>query len=264
MKKFLSTKERTHIDLAAVHGENSLDAASESDPRLHVRCNNLAMSLHRRLQAGFSSSMLDDITRAIGLLERASKLAGDGSASSSGYLNNIGLARLSKIESFGDSDGTGVEKAIKEFSTALTLVRSTSPLSGGIMLNLARTWRRKYEQDDSKIDDDIKKAIAFAQGAVNSPSASLKTRIKAGYLGGLWATQIARCNEDRQQAAQLLRAAANLIPLLSPRHMALKDRIRNLAEFNAMDITADAVAAALDAGSSGEIALQLLESSWEI
>jgi len=30
MKKFLSTKERTHIDLAAVHGENSLDAASES------------------------------------------------------------------------------------------------------------------------------------------------------------------------------------------------------------------------------------------
>ncbi|KID81133.1 TPR Domain containing protein [Metarhizium guizhouense ARSEF 977] len=261
MKKYCSTKEKDDINSAIHHGEKALEFASELDPRLPVRCNNLAVSLQCKFSAGFDSpSQLTNITRAIELFEKASILAGKGSAAHPGYLNNLGLARLSSVKLLGDLDETGVQKTIDDFSKALSLVEDKGPLSGGILLNLAQAWRMKYEQDGLKKEVDLRAAIGYAERAVNTPLASLTTRIKAGYMGGIWITQIRRDNEDRQRAAQMLGVAASLFPLLSPRDMTLRDEMRNLSELNALNVTADAVAAGLDAGFCILYTLQNLET----
>ncbi|KAK0666653.1 TPR domain-containing protein [Cercophora samala] len=266
MKRFILKNGRNDLREAIRHGQDAVELASDNDPRLHVRYNNLAVSLQAEAFAFGEANGSDGMTRAIELYAMASKLAGRASAAYPGYQNNTGLARIYKVKNYGDPEGIELQGAIDELSEALPLAQGEGPLYGGILLNLAQAWHIKFELDLDEVF--LKQAIAYSRETLETTAATVAMRIVGAYHAGIWTLQIAQGREDQQKAAELLREAARLLPLLSPTDMALHDRVRNLAEFNTMDITADAVAATLDVNDKDEAmcleAFQLFEAGRRI
>ncbi|PNP73796.1 hypothetical protein FNYG_12986 [Fusarium nygamai] len=276
MKKFMlrrqgrdmlqgSVNSRNDVNAAIWHGKESLRLASDDDPKLHVRYNNLAVSLQLKVSTGLvEENGPEELCKAVEIFSKASDMVGSSSAAYPGYLNNLAQARIILAKQFGDPEDTEVQKAIDELSQALTLVQGKVHLRGGILLNLAQAWRIKYEQECEQSEDILRTAIRFSQEALETKSTSLPIRIIGGYHAGIWLLQVSQTSEDRERAAKTLREAAGLLPLLSPRDIDLHDRVRNLAEFNAMDITADAVAAIMDIENNTETrckeALELFEA----
>ena len=263
LKRFQTTGASNDIRKAVQHGQTAISLASDQDPRLYVRYNNLAASLQSKVYSGFGEGNgSEEIARAVDLYTTASKLAGKNSAAYPGYLNNSGLACIEKVKNNGGPDDFELPNAIEELSEALPLAQGEGPLRAGILLNLAQVWRTKFEQDSDLTS--LTTAIAYSQKILETEGATLATKIVGAYHAGIWTLQRGQDKESYRRAAMLLRKATNLLSLLSPTDMALRDRVRDLTEFNAMDITADAVAAALEVDAEDEAscreALQLFEA----
>lgn len=250
---------RKYLDKAVHHGKQALTECSSQDPRIRVRQNNLAIALRSRAVDFFDNSGTSDIDDAITLLKCASSGAGELNAEHPGYLHNLGLVRICKVQILGDETGNELQAALEDLTKAASLAGQDSPLAGGIMLSLSEAWRMQYDQGGQ--ERDLRTAISYAERAATCHSATFGVRIRAAYFGGIWATQVAKNEEHRLQAARLLREAADLLPFLSPRDMTLSDQQRSLVRFNAKGISADSVASVLDADQTPMAALSLLETS---
>ncbi|ENH75579.1 hypothetical protein FOC1_g10005553 [Fusarium oxysporum f. sp. cubense race 1] len=237
--RYLRTEDIADIDEAIDCAKRSLDLAPDNPERLY----NLAIKLGDRFSR---IEDLDDVDEAIELERKALNIMPLGHIERSDYLNILGNQLGDRYEYTGDLDD--LEEAIRNTEEALSLMSEDHPLRAAWLNSLAKYYLNLFTTTGD--EHVLEQSIIHYELALHHEMSATEDRIAAGQA-------ILSNSSDSQQLYDTAKLAVSLIPkLVSWSH---ENHDRQYVLGKVVGLASDAAAAALQAGQSPMIALQLLE-----
>ncbi|KAF5602530.1 hypothetical protein FPCIR_1871 [Fusarium pseudocircinatum] len=237
--KYLRTNDVADIDEAIYCARKSLDLEPEKPERLY----NLAIKLGDRFSR---TEDLDDVDEAIELERKALSIMPVDHSERADYLNILGNQLGDRYKHTGDLDD--LEEAIRSAEEALSLTPEDHALRAAWLNSLGNHYLNLYTETGDEYDLD--QSITNYERALRHETSATEDRIKAGQA-------ILSNSSDSQQLYDTAKVAVSLIPKLVSWSHENQDRQYVLSQV--VGLASDAAAAALQAGQSPMIALQLLE-----
>jgi CHAT domain-containing protein len=237
--RYLRTEDIADIDEAIECARKSLNLEPENPERLY----NLAIKLGDRFSR---TEDLDDVDEAIELEKRAIKIMPLDHSERADYLNILGNQLGDRYEHTGDF--SDLEEAIRNAEEALSLMSEDHPLRAAWLNSLASYFLDLYTTTGD--EHDLEESITNYELALNHEMSATEDRITAGQA-------ILSNSSDNQRLYDTAKLAVSLIPKLVSWSHENQDRQYVLGKV--VGLASDAAAAALQAGQSPMIALQLLE-----
>ncbi|OJJ69545.1 hypothetical protein ASPBRDRAFT_130524 [Aspergillus brasiliensis CBS 101740] len=244
--RFEKTGDPSDIDQAIDFASLAVDSTPREDVSYALRAQSLASLLNGRYHL---SGELEDINRAIDVLQ--SVLGGRRRDSRERLIYLKGMAGIlaSRFDRTGDMDS--INKAIEAAQEVTEITHPENFQRAVYFLNLAASLATRWEH--TKSAEDKQRILETLMAGWNCTNGLPSTRIRLGRgAAGVYASRF-----DWKNANAIMQEVVSIIPNVSPRILAHRDKQSVLEDFSGA--ASMAAACALSAGESAEKALQLLE-----
>ncbi|KAI1151405.1 CHAT domain-containing protein [Nemania diffusa] len=246
----MTRSERTgseeDLDRAIEVVTRAIDASPEKGYTRHLSFANLGRCHLMRFDNFHSPQSLD---LAIEATTKAIELLPEGHSERSRWLSNLGVMLLRRSQHNGSRND--LDSAIQVARQAVGAHRPDGRKST-FLLNLGESLRIRYEEYGS--EDDRELCLASYMGGWDCRDGPPAERV----LLAKKASEILIAQGEWPKSASFLKAAVQLLPLVSPRALQNTDKQYRLGTY--AGLTSNAAAASLNAGDGPIDALQLLEA----
>ncbi|KAI1740156.1 CHAT domain-containing protein [Xylaria scruposa] len=244
--RFERTGSEEDLDRAIEVITQAIDASPENGVMRHYSFANLGRCHLRRFENFHSPQSLD---LAIEATTKAITVSPEGHSERARWLSNLGTMLNRRFQHHGSKDD--LDSAIQ---TAMLAVRAncTDGRKCTLLLNLGEFLRIRFEEYGS--EDDRKLCLASYVDGWDCRDGPPAERV----LLAKRASEILISEEDWPKSASFLKAAVQLLPLVSSRALQHTDKQYRLGTY--AGLTSNAAAASLNAGDAPIDALQLLEA----
>ncbi|KAI1360411.1 CHAT domain-containing protein [Xylaria arbuscula] len=226
--------------------DRAIDASPEKGYTQHIAFANLGRCHLMRFDHFHSPQSLD---LAIEATTKAVELSAEGHSQRSRWLSNLGMMLSRRSQHNGSRND--LDSAIQAARQAIEAHHPDGRKST-FLLNLGEFLRIRYEEYGS--EDDRELCLASYMDGWDCRDGPPAERV----LLAKRASEILIAKEDWPKSASLLKAAVQLLPLVSPRALQNTDKQYRLGTY--AGLTSNAAAASLNAGDEPIDALQLLEA----
>ncbi|KAF2804516.1 uncharacterized protein BDZ99DRAFT_544163 [Mytilinidion resinicola] len=290
---FTKTLSTEHVEQAIQRTEGWVAVTELDDPERARRFQILDMMSARMYELAYISQELlqnyerygsiEDLDKAISVIEQVLNITPQGSEDLAAMLSNFGAMLSRRFERTGSMDD--LNQAVDVANMAVEATPQDHPKRAGRLSNLGNRFGSRFEQTGSM--DDLNRAVDVGNMAVEAtpqdhPNRAIRFE-RTGSMDDLnralsyhkdgWAcytsppsTRIVSARRSAniltsqlrwEEASDFLQGAVKLLPIVSPRLLGNNDKQHMLGQFSGLASMAAAIW--LKAGKDEHLALELLE-----
>jgi len=240
------TKIMKDLDEAIIKIQKAIELVPVNHPYHAMYFSNLASAWQTRFETTRSGT---DLAHAIDINEQAVRLTPRDHPSHTRSLHNLGTALYIQFETTGSIED--LNRAITVSEQALELISSNHPDRAKMLNNLGNSLRRRFEKTNSL--DDLNRAVAAKEEAAESDLAPPSIKLEAARS----CADLLISQRYYSRAKPILKAAIQLLPRITLRHLNRSDQEFNISQFSS--ITSRAVSLHIADGDPPYDSLKLLD-----
>ncbi|KAI9896028.1 hypothetical protein N3K66_009097 [Trichothecium roseum] len=245
-KRFDRTGSINDLNRAVDMASEAVDSTPQDHPDRAAYLNNLGSWLGTRFDR---TGSINDLNRAVDVASEAVDSTPQDHPDRAAVLNNLGSWLGKRFDRTGSIND--LNRAVDVASEAVDSTPQDHPDRAAYLNNLGNWLGKRFDRTGSA-EDLEKRRLSYIAGWKCEASPPLVRTGAARLAADIFASKL-----DWQNSSQLLHSAILLLPTISPRALQLTDAQTLLADL--FGLASSASATALNAGTSPEHALQLLE-----